>query len=95
MPFALQFPTHPRALEGCGSAPDWVLGNHDQHRLATRVGADQAQVANMLLLTLRGTPTCYYGDELGMQDVRIPPEKVQDPPAVNQPELVVVHRTNL
>lgn len=67
--------------------PNWVLGNHDQHRLATRVGADQARVANMLLLTLRGTPTCYYGDELGMQNVEIPPEKIQDPPAINQPEI--------
>src|SRR5215208_5352153 len=67
--------------------PNWVLGNHDQHRLATRIGADQARVANMLLLSLRGTPTCYYGDELGMQDVPIPPEKVQDPPAINQPEI--------
>jgi alpha-glucosidase len=67
--------------------PNWVLGNHDQHRLATRVGRDQARVANMLLLTLRGTPTCYYGDELGMENVPIPPEKVQDPPAVNQPEI--------
>src|SRR5215211_3467911 len=67
--------------------PNWVLGNHDQHRLATRVGASQARVANMLLLTLRGTPTCYYGDELGMEDVLIPPEKIQDPPAVNQPEI--------
>ena len=67
--------------------PNWVLGNHDQHRLATRVGPDQARVANMLLLTLRGTPTCYYGDELGMENVTIPPEKIQDPPAVNQPEI--------
>ena len=67
--------------------PNWVLGNHDQHRLATRIGADQARVANMLLLTLRGTPTCYYGDELGMENVSIPPEKIQDPPAVNQPEI--------
>ena len=67
--------------------PNWVLGNHDQHRLATRVGKDQARVANMLLLTLRGTPTCYYGDELGMENVEIPPEKVQDPPAVNLPEI--------
>jgi alpha-glucosidase len=33
----------------------------------------------MLLLTLRGTPTLYYGDELGMRDVEIPPEMVQDP----------------
>ncbi|HET9588548.1 MAG TPA: alpha-amylase family glycosyl hydrolase [Anaerolineales bacterium] len=67
--------------------PNWVLGNHDQHRLATRVGPDQARVANMLLLTLRGTPTCYYGDEIGMQNVAIPLEKIQDPPAVNQPEI--------
>jgi alpha-glucosidase len=67
--------------------PNWVMGNHDQHRLATRVGPSQARVANMLLLTLRGTPTCYYGDELGMENVPIPPDKIQDPPAVNQPEI--------
>ena len=67
--------------------PNWVLGNHDQHRLATRVGPDQARVANMLLLALRGTPTCYYGDELGMENVPIPPEKIKDPPAINQPEI--------
>ncbi|GAB4457526.1 MAG: alpha-amylase family glycosyl hydrolase [Anaerolineae bacterium] len=67
--------------------PNWVLGNHDQHRLATRLGQAQARVAQMLLLTLRGTPTCYYGDELGMEDVKIPPELVKDPPAVNQPEV--------
>ncbi len=70
-----------------GAWPNWVLGNHDQHRLATRIGAHQARVANMLLLTLRGTPTCYYGDEIGMTDVSIPPEMIQDPPAVNQPEI--------
>lgn len=67
--------------------PNWVLGNHDQHRLATRYTPAQARVANMLLLTLRGTPTCYYGDELGMENVPIPAEYVQDPPAVNQPEI--------
>ena len=67
--------------------PNWVLGNHDQHRLATRIGREHARVANMLLLTLRGTPTCYYGDELGMENVPIPPEKIQDPPAINQPEI--------
>jgi alpha-glucosidase len=33
----------------------------------------------MLLLTLRGTPTLYYGDELGMEDVPVPHERVQDP----------------
>ncbi|MCP5096747.1 MAG: DUF3459 domain-containing protein [Chloroflexi bacterium] len=67
--------------------PNWVLGNHDQHRIATRVGIDQARVANMLLLTLRGTPTTYYGEELGMENVPIPPRFVQDPAAVKQPEI--------
>lgn len=70
-----------------GAWPNWVLGNHDQHRIATRVGIAQARVANMLLLTLRGTPTTYYGEEIGMVDGHIPPEYVQDPPAVNQPEI--------
>ena len=67
--------------------PNWVLGNHDQHRIASRIGRAQARLATMLLLTLRGTPTVYYGEEIGMENVPIPPEKVQDPPAVNQPEL--------
>jgi alpha-glucosidase len=49
--------------------PNWVLGNHDKPRIASRTGAAQARVAAMLLLTLRGTPTLYYGDEIGMTDV--------------------------
>jgi len=65
--------------------PNWVLGNHDRHRVATRVGPAQARVAAMLLLTLRGTPTVYYGDEIGMEDVPIPPERVQDPWEKNLP----------
>jgi alpha-glucosidase len=65
--------------------PNWVLGNHDQHRIASRVGARQARVAAMLLLTLRGTPTMYYGDEIGMHDVAIPPELVQDPQELGMP----------
>lgn len=62
-----------------GGWPNWVLGNHDKHRVASRVGPAQARVAAMLLLTLRGTPTLYYGDEIGMQDVPIPPNRVRDP----------------
>jgi alpha-glucosidase len=62
-----------------GAWPNWVLGNHDRPRIASRVGLAQARVAAMLLLTLRGTPTLYYGDEIGMQNVAIPPEAVQDP----------------
>ena len=48
-----------------GGWPNWVLGNHDRPRFAGRVGRDQARIAAMLLLTLRGTPTIYYGDEIG------------------------------
>jgi alpha-glucosidase len=59
--------------------PNWVLGNHDKNRLATRIGPAQARVAAMLLLTLRGTPTIYQGEELGMENVPVPPEKIQDP----------------
>ena len=65
--------------------PNWVLGNHDRSRIASRVGPAQARLAAMLLLTLRGTPTLYYGDEIGMRDVEIPPEKVQDPFEKNVP----------
>jgi alpha-glucosidase len=61
--------------------PNWVLGNHDQPRIASRVGRAQARVANMLLLALRGTPTCYYGDEIAMRNVPVPVEMMQDPPA--------------
>jgi len=70
-----------------GAWPNWVLGNHDRSRIATRVGPAQARVAALLLLTLRGTPTLYYGDEIGMQDVRIPSELVQDPFEKNVPGL--------
>ena len=69
--------------------PNWVLGNHDRSRIASRLGPAQARVAAMLLLTLRGTPTLYQGDELGMEDVPIPPERVQDPYELNSPGLGV------
>jgi alpha-glucosidase len=69
-----------------GAWPNWVLGNHDRPRIATRVGREQARTAQMLLLTLRGTPTCYYGDEVGMQAVSIPRELIHDPPGKEHPE---------
>jgi alpha-glucosidase len=69
------------ALLPAGAWPNYVLGNHDQSRLATRIGVQQARAAAMLLLTLRGTPTMYYGDELGMEDVAISAEQVRDPAA--------------
>ncbi|RXF75674.1 alpha-amylase family glycosyl hydrolase [Hansschlegelia zhihuaiae] len=68
-----------------GGWPNWVLGNHDQRRVATRIGPAQARVAAMLLLTLRGTPTLYYGDEIGMMDVPVAHELAQDPWERNEP----------
>ncbi len=68
-----------------GAWPSWVLGNHDQMRIASRVGAAQARVAMVLLLTLRGTPTLYNGDELGLEDVPIPPAQARDPFGLNMP----------
>ena len=62
-----------------GAWPNWVLGNHDQPRVATRIGLEQARIAAMLLLTLRGTPTVYYGDEIGMANVEIPADRRLDP----------------
>jgi len=70
-----------------GGWPNWVLGNHDRTRVASRLGPEQARVAAMLLLTLRGTPTIYQGEEIGMQDVPIAPEQVQDPWEKNVPGL--------
>jgi alpha-glucosidase len=70
-----------------GGWPNWVLGNHDRPRIAARAGAAQARVAAMLLLTLRGTPTMYYGDELGLGRVPIPPDAVRDPWEKNEPGL--------
>ncbi|WP_076073294.1 alpha-amylase family glycosyl hydrolase [Sphingomonas montana] len=68
-----------------GAWPNWVLGNHDRPRVATKRGQAQARVAAMLLLTLRGTPTLYYGDELGLEDVAIPAPEVQDPRELREP----------
>jgi len=67
--------------------PNWVIGSHDAPRIAARIGDAQARVAAMLLLTLRGTPTIYQGDEIGIAEVAIPPGRVRDPQDLRQPGL--------
>ena len=69
--------------------PNWVFGSHDAPRIAARVGEAQARVAAMLLLTLRGTPTLYQGDEIGIGEVPIPRDRVQDPQDLRQPDLEI------
>ena len=51
-----------------GAMPNWVLGNHDVRRMASRLGPERARVAAVLGMTLPGTLTLYYGDELGLPD---------------------------
>jgi oligo-1,6-glucosidase/alpha-glucosidase len=65
--------------------PNWVIGSHDAPRIAARIGEAQARVAMMMLLTLRGTPTLYQGDELAIGAVEIPPDRVRDPRELRQP----------
>ncbi len=70
-----------------GAWPNYVLGSHDDRRLATRLGEHGSRQAAVLLLTLRGSPTLYYGDELGMREAEIPPERRQDPWSFTEPSL--------
>jgi alpha-glucosidase len=63
--------------------PAWFLGNHDLSRIATRYdegghGAARARAVGLLLTALRGTPFLYQGDELGLPDADIPPDRVVD-----------------
>jgi alpha-glucosidase len=62
-----------------GQPAVYNMGNHDKTRLATRIGKESARTAAMMLMTLPGMPFIYYGDELGMEDVVVPKEKVKDP----------------
>jgi alpha-glucosidase len=68
-----------QALAAGRGWPTTTLDTHDQERFVARCGLEQARVAAMLLLTQRGTPTLYYGDEIGMRGVAIPPEQALDP----------------
>ena len=66
--------------------PTVTLSNHDQPRQASRWadGADRdavAKAAAVLLLTLRGTPFMYYGEEIGLGDIKVPRGEIVDPPA--------------
>lgn len=70
-----------------GAWPNYALGNHDEPRMATRLGEPQSRQAAVLLLTLRGSPTLYYGDEIGMREVAIPLDRMQDPWSIKEPTL--------
>lgn len=59
--------------------PVYCMSNHDKPRIVARLGKGAARTAAVMQLTLPGMPVIYYGDEIGMDGVEIPPEAVQDP----------------
>jgi len=74
------------AIFGPTGWPTVVLSNHDRSRHVSRFGGgptgdDVAKAAAVLMLTLRGTPFLYYGEEIGLRDVPIPRAEIVDPPA--------------
>jgi alpha-glucosidase len=79
------------ALLPAGAQPTYVLSSHDAPRHRSRFdgtfGADRARVAALMLLTLRGTPFLYYGEEIGMCDGDIPPDRICDPVGKRFPSL--------
>jgi alpha-glucosidase len=62
-----------------GAWPDFVIGGHDKHRVASKLGQAQSRVLAMQLMTIRGTPFLFAGDEIGSEQVKIPPERIRDP----------------
>jgi alpha-glucosidase len=69
------------AFDPVGAWTTWVLSNHDVPRHRTRYGGDErvARAAAVLLLTLRGAPYLYAGEELGLLDADVPAAQQQDP----------------
>jgi len=67
-------------LDPLDAWPTWVLSNHDNARHRTRYGSEaRARAAAVLLLTLRGTPFLYAGEELGLEDAQVPDTHGLDP----------------
>lgn len=72
------------ALAPVGASPTWVLSNHDVVRHPTRygggpVGLARARAATLAMLALPGSSYLYQGEELGLEQVDVPPESRQDP----------------
>ncbi|XP_015596819.1 alpha-glucosidase [Cephus cinctus] len=66
-----------------GATPNWVIGNHDNMRMATRFGSEKVDTFNFILLLLPGVMTVYNGDEIGMTDTYLTWEQTADPQACN------------
>ena len=66
--------------------PCYVFSNHDSPRMISRVkeNKEKAKLQTLMLLTLRGTPFIYYGEEIGMHQVKVPKEQQIDPIAFHK-----------
>ncbi|KAH8410876.1 hypothetical protein KR222_005607 [Zaprionus bogoriensis] len=62
-----------------GRTANWVLGNHDKRRAASRYGLEYIDAMNMLVMVLPGASVTYQGEELGMTDGEISWEDTVDP----------------
>ncbi|GAB0096105.1 Maltase A3 [Sergentomyia squamirostris] len=71
-----------------GSVANWVLGNHDQRRIASRFGTHRIDLINMILNTLPGIAITYNGEEIGMTDVYLSWKDTVDPAACNSNEQI-------
>lgn len=72
-----------QAALGPENWPNYVLNNHDIRRSASRYGRgendERLKVAAAMLLTLRGTPFLYYGEEIGVREVTLSRSQIKDP----------------
>ncbi|XP_072940566.1 maltase A1-like [Epargyreus clarus] len=66
-----------------GKTANWVNGNHDQSRLASRLGDSRVDAMNMLALILPGIAVTYQGEEIGMTDGFVSLNDTKDPQALN------------
>uniref|UniRef100_A0A1Q3FPA3 alpha-glucosidase n=2 Tax=Culex tarsalis TaxID=7177 RepID=A0A1Q3FPA3_CULTA len=66
-----------------GQVANWVMGNHDQHRVASRFGENKIDLLNMILMSMPGVAISYNGEEIGMTDVWISYNDTVDPAACN------------
>ena len=73
-------------MPACGW-PNWVVGNHDNHRIYNRRGAEYVKAVNAINLLLPGTPTTYYGEEINMRNVKISLADTQDPFGLQNPDI--------
>lgn len=68
-----------------GTVANWVIGNHDNHRVATRFGTENVDGMNMVVMVLPGVGVTYNGEEIGMEDGDVLPTECQDPSVCPDP----------